>query len=580
MTFQYISEGNDMQLTQSQEDLLSAIEGANCKLNGFSSILDLRNEKSYKVIVSDRESFGATLDKEIKAYSMYHEEFYNHWASNKAKRNSDLGSYFENADPVQSIIRKLKDIRERLSAQTILGLYRGFDFSYNSPAIYLFKENIENYAMRHSVQADNVFGFVYVHEAMHAYYNSKNINGFLPVTELEEAFAECGMINFLEQTGSALPSPQLAQDARYSVAQKQNHGPYDYGFGLELADIPSSGKVTFDMMSKYRRVSNRISPFDRDVNEYQRAVLDLKKSSPTFDSEAHHCYDLVVKILDRKWSQPPVDFTNFPSLEDYMRKAGVTLKPGATSPVIPVPSTSIAPASKLYLPNSGAQPSELVELFASTSLDDIAQAIFKSQKVKPETMDLLGRMGIKAKLKADPSLANINTLLRALQFWCDITLAILDTDGHYVLYGPEALAEEFKPAPPKPTAKTTSTVTGVRTKYDLTDLQSNVFKNLPMVRLAIKGIKSYAKQYPSTIAELQKKFPQELRGHWKSKGAETVMSASSIPANDRDYKSDMKDLIPATDGPAVINRNWDRNNIGSLISIFEKSGMKITPSSI
>ena len=577
MTFQYISEGNDMQLTQSQEDLLSAIEGANCKLNGFTSILDLRLTKRYKVVISDSASLRETLNNELKAYDLYYEDsvwkqesnrFSNQWSLMDECLSRIIGEKKE----------KIGNILKRLSSNTLLGLYSSHDYSYDSPVIYLLKENIEAYADREGISRDNVFGFVYVHEAMHAYYNSLNIEGYHSVTELEEAFAECGMIEFLKQADSALP-PQLAQDARNFVLQKQFNGPYDYGFGLAMADISANLGKTVDIMSRYREISNWLEC----AYFYEEAVRKLVRKSQldrNYDNSAKDCYKLVEEILDRDYKKPEIDFNELPGIEDYMRKAGVTLKPGAASPVIPVPSTSIDPASKLYLPNSGAQPSELVELFASASLEDIAQAIFKSQKGEPETMVLLGRMGIKAKLKADPSLANINTLLRALQFWCDITLAILDTDGHYVLYGPEALAEEFKPAPPKPTAKTTSTAPRVRTKYDLTDLQGNVFKNLPMVRLAVEGIKSYAKQYPSTIAELQKKFPQELRGHWKSKGAETVMSASSIPANDRDYKSDMEDLIPTTDGPAMINRNWDRNNIGSLISIFEKSGMKITPSSI
>ncbi len=566
MPFQYISESNGMRLTQGQEDLLSSIEQAHYKFN----ISVLRLKKGYKVIVPDIVSFRKTLENEIKAYRKYGEEFYSAWLHKLVERsNSDLRPLISNANPIQITINKLEHILKRLSNQTILGLYRSFDFSYGSPTIYLFKENIDAYAVENGISSDNVFGFVYVHEVIHAYYDSLNVKGYHTVEELEEAFAECGMIDFLEHTCSALHSPLLATDARNSVSKKQIHGPYEYGFGLELAQISSLSKKTFDMMAKYRRISNRIYPFEHDVLNYQGAIPNLKQANPAFKKVAKDCYDLVEKILNINWPKPRIDLTSFPGLEHYMREAGVTLKPGAASP-----SISIAPASKLYLPDSVSQSSALVKLLASTSLDEIVQAIFKALGGNPEITDLLDCMEKKAKLKSDTSLTNINNLLKALLFWANITLAILDTDGHYVLYGPESLVNDFKPAPSKPSAKTTSTAPKVRTKYNLTDLQGNVSKNLSLVSLAVKGIKSYAVKYPSTIAELRKKFPRTLLGRWKSKG-EIVMPYSQIPTNDTDYK---KDLIPATNGPAVINRNWDRYNIDSLIFIFKSLGMTVTQS--
>lgn len=63
--------------------------------------------------------------------------------------------------------------------------------------VYLFKENIDNYAKQRGRSADNIFAYVYVHEAMHAYYDSMNSEEGHVVHELEEAFAECGMLEFL-----------------------------------------------------------------------------------------------------------------------------------------------------------------------------------------------------------------------------------------------------------------------------------------------------------------------------------------------------------------------------------------------
>lgn len=612
--FDYISESG-MKLSDSQKKFLAEIEQATCKLDEFSCLYDIRLMKRFKVIVSDSKSFRETLEKELDVYRHYNEEMsFRRSGSSRTGQRSLLDEYWPRI--IQETIGNIGNILNRIDGlvqnHPLLGLYRSYDYSYDSPVIYLFKQNIDAYAERTGVSPDNVFGFVYIHEAMHAYYDSKNNQGFFPVTELEEAFAECGMIEFLNQTRSALP-PQLANDARNFVLQKQLYGPYDYGFGLAMADISAGMGETGKIMTRYREISNWIGfayHYPRDV----RSLVRKSQPDSTYDKEANSCYELVKRILfETHVRQPEIDFNALPGLKGYMRKAGVTLKPGATSPVI-LPPLNIASVSKLYLPNSGPQTSVLVELFTSPHLNIIVYAIFKSQEGNSKIPELLNRLGVATKLEADKKLGtwisntlvfpdgsrrniqggwsfddsvsptNVHTLLRAFQLWEDITFAILHTDGHYVLYGPDSLINVFEPKDRQTTSKpikSTSSFSKANkdyTRYNLKDLQGNIHTGLTKAGLVFEGINSYALANPAmTDADLQNVFSKGLAGWGPRNRFEIVMPVDKIPKIDDtiDRPRYDKQIIHTASKDIRVNNQWKITNIQPVIDKFKELGMTI-----
>lgn len=191
-SFEYLAE-NNMDLTDSQKSLLTKIENIPCDkvLADFADLAELRKMKGYEVVVSDRMSFIEKMKTEDHAIDNLR---------NDLKEKSIKGTITEeeraiyNSEILFRIKKELNDYLERIdpgAVHPLLGLYRNWDFSYNSPVVYLFKENIDNYAKQRGRSADNIFAYVYVHEAMHAYYDSKNSEGGHVIHELEEAFAEC-----------------------------------------------------------------------------------------------------------------------------------------------------------------------------------------------------------------------------------------------------------------------------------------------------------------------------------------------------------------------------------------------------
>ena len=374
MSFDYIAE-RGMTLTPAQEDLLRRIERTSCALDEFSCIRELRRAKRYRVVVSDKKSFIDTVNKELVAYGNYIDSL-----NNKFQRNSNSLTERErelmHTEILWCIKSNLENNLKRLQStdgQVLLGLYRNWDYSYNSPTIYLFKENIDAYAAREGVSPDYVFGFVYIHEAMHAFFNSKNAEGYLSVSELEEAFAECGILDFLTRVGSALPK-DLYVAAKQNVLQKQYNGPYEYGFGLALYEISSSYGVTSKIISRYREISNWIG---RAMEVYKvRRLQRVSEPDTNYDSAAAECYALVEKILAGSYSAPAYDLTILPGLSKYMRAAGVVLKPTSR---VAGSFPSILPGNgwpaHLY---SGSNLRPLVQLAVTDSVDDVVYAIFKS----------------------------------------------------------------------------------------------------------------------------------------------------------------------------------------------------------
>jgi len=382
--FKYIRE-NGMDLTKSQIDLLTKIENIPCGdvLVGFADLAELRKTKGYKVVISDRMSFIEKIKAEDQAIDNL---------LNDLKDKNINGTITEeerairNSEILFRIKKELNDYLDRIKPgafHPLLGLYCNWDFSYNSPVIYLFKENIENYAERRGKSADNIFAYVYVHEAMHAYYDSKNSEGGQVVHELEEAFAECGMLEFL--TNACFHDKdlcELAIDAYDDVKGKQENGPNEYGFGLYLNE--SFGEKTADMMSRYREISNWITDSDDYVPDYKTKISKLSRTSlgdDGYKDKAQECFELVQKILNNQYHKPNVIVDVNPYLEPHMRKNGVTIREDAPARwKHSGKSTSIATGSSIIY--SGTQEKfgssyRQVQVFASEDPTEMAYAIFK-----------------------------------------------------------------------------------------------------------------------------------------------------------------------------------------------------------
>lgn len=388
-----------MALTKFQADLLAEIEHICCGdvLADFADLAELRKRKDYKVIVSDRMYFIKKIKNELQAIQDLTNDL--SLKSNngtiteeeKAIRKSEILPTLEKI--MNDWLHRLEHQPTRLNKEEIeyphplLGLYRSWDFSYNSPVIYLFKENIDDYAKRCGKSVDNIFAYVYVHEAMHAYYDSLNSDGGFVIRELEEAFAECGMLEFLKNAVLHDKNlSKLAIDAYNDVEAKQDNGPYEYGFGLSLYGISrKNGGKTVSMMSRYREISNWIpDKSDKDVSDYKNKIPELSKKylgDDGYKIKAQECFDLVKRILDKKYDRPNVIVDVNPYLEPHMRKNGVTVSQnspltgwhsGETIPVGAEGTVIYSGTKEKY-----GESYRLVQIFATEEPTEMAYAIFK-----------------------------------------------------------------------------------------------------------------------------------------------------------------------------------------------------------
>ena len=475
-SFRYISEGG-MKLSTDQEELLCKIEKAHCTLNEFSGIEQLLSTKDYLVVVSDRQSFTDTVKKELAAYQKYIDDL-NHRRNNQNLNNQDeLLLHNESPWRIKSNLGKILDRLQKTDSHSLLGLYRSFDFSYNSPVIYLFKENIDTYAEAQGVLADYVFGFVYIHEAMHAFFNSKNNEGYLSVTELEEPFAECGMLDFLNQTSSALPT-DLFNAAKANVLLKQYNGPSEYGFGLAMYEISSKRGETAEIISRYREISNwlgKVGEFEYYINI--STIKRLSEPDTKYEAIATICYNAMKRILDKTYSSPVHDFTVLPGLKKYIRDAGVSLKPKAS--VAGRPSGPFPGSRKNAWFYSGAHSEPLVQLAVSDSIDNLVYSIFKSLEIRPWVLkEVVKFLNIPTRLAGDSTkagiwlndsinfrdgskrdiqggwqllpigvtnLPNVQTLLKAIRLCSNnIVFSILDLGDRYILFGQRRFQRIFE----------------------------------------------------------------------------------------------------------------------------------------
>lgn len=283
MAFEYKTD-NGVSLSDSQAEFLEAIENIGSPFKGIKSLNDLRMLTGLSVVVTDRQRLREIL----------------------AKANSDTKREIEKDNRMLNLA--WKDVEDRLGwieehlnpekSRLILGLYsrKLFWFDGDAPKVYLFADNIEAYASKKGYNEEHVFGFVFIHEMMHAYYDAFNSAGFPAKEPLEEAFAEYGMLTFINKT---IGPGVFLEEAKASVFSKIDDGPREYGFGYELFSDTSGGEP--GMIERYKDISNwidypTVKGFPKD---YFKCMAEYKNNPD--GAKASDCIEGVRCILKHEW---------------------------------------------------------------------------------------------------------------------------------------------------------------------------------------------------------------------------------------------------------------------------------------
>ena len=327
MAFVYIQD-NGVSLSPFQEEFLESIENKLSPFQGLKSLKDLRMLTGLSVVVTDRQRLREIL----------------------AKAKSDTKCEIEKDNRMLNLA--WKDIEDRLGwieehlnpekSRLILGLYsrKLFWFDGDAPKVYLFADNIEAYASKKGYSEEHVFGFVFIHEMMHAYYDAFNSAGFPAKEPLEEAFAEYGMLTFINKT---IGPGVFLEEAKDSVSSKINYGPREYGFGFELFFDTSGGEL--GMIERYKDISNWIDypTVKRFPKDYFKCMADYKNNPD--GANASDCIEGVKYILEHEWPEPDPMYT----IQPAVGKKSPSVAPSST-PAIASPTGSAG--GKISVPKS------------------------------------------------------------------------------------------------------------------------------------------------------------------------------------------------------------------------------------
>lgn len=290
MEFKHTTE-HGVTLTQSQKDLLSLIETIPAPYEGIGKLTDLRSLSRVSVIVSDRSHLQTMLNSMIqdmrKELDKWHTKLF------KDENFINIGEIEVRMGWAQSMLDK-----------PLLGLYsRKLQWNKQSPPkVYLFADNINDHAKATGKNVDNIFGYVFIHEMMHAYFDAFNNSGFIAQSNLEEPFAEFGMLTFLNNNSTLLPA-DLLKDAENDVQAKIKYNPREYGFGYELYKRMTDPVKKID---RYRDISNWIDrveiqrSFSHDYfSDIYNYIWDPYKANTVDD-----CIFGVDEILNHDWKKP------------------------------------------------------------------------------------------------------------------------------------------------------------------------------------------------------------------------------------------------------------------------------------
>lgn len=302
MRFSY-SNPTNITLSSEQEELLATLDEVKSPLQGISHIGDLRCRDGVEVFIVDNDYILNYLNNRKKSLNNAIQK-----SSSKVRTDKEeiKSKYLEPS------FKNIKDSITRAKEGILLGLYSiklSWFEEYKHPAIFLIADNIENYSTVHKIDAGLVFGFVYVHEMMHAYYDSLNYRGYPSATELEEAFAECGMLFFLDELKGYKPFGEVFYAAEENVRLKQatNALPH-YGFGLSLFQKSKREKMLSENIERYREISNWINeiPTREEFKIYTDLLCQLYPSNDRTEQLSDKCYLIVKKILDGNWHEPRI----------------------------------------------------------------------------------------------------------------------------------------------------------------------------------------------------------------------------------------------------------------------------------
>lgn len=327
MAFVYRPD-NGVTLSPSQAEFLESIENKPSPFQGLKSLKDLRSLTGLSVVVTDREGLRKILVNAKEA--TYRKIAEDHRAINLAEKD------------IHDRLIWIEELLNSKKSRYILGLYSRelFWFDGDAPKVYLFADNIEACASKKGYSEEHVFGFVFIHEMMHAYFDAFNSAGFPAKEPLEEAFAEYGMLTFINKT---IGPGVFLEEAKDSVSSKIEYGPREYGFGYELFADTSGGAP--EMIERYRLVSNWINypTVSRFAKDYFKCIEDYKKS--TDENTASDCIEGVRYILEYEWPEPDAEYIIQPGIG---KKVPALSLSGISSAV---PPTGLA-GSKISVPKS------------------------------------------------------------------------------------------------------------------------------------------------------------------------------------------------------------------------------------
>ena len=292
MAFEY----NDCTLTKSQEELLETIENLQFPFEGISKLKDLRGKMNLVVCVSE----GIDWESYMSQYNALRGKFYGGKHAPACHRHQGEIGYRRNFAEEQ--IRRTKEPREEFLP--LLGIYsRTYKWwaGKHIPKIGLVSDSIKDYARKANINEDIVFGFVFIQEMMHAYFDSCNNKGFPSIEPLEESFSEFGMLTFIDNF------PDLRREffpyALNYVISKIGKEPRGFGYGVEL--YTRVGEDATKLINRYRRISSWTEPQFLKVRYNNDYFVNMRNYS--FDPSEENAaivFNDVVGILDVDWERP------------------------------------------------------------------------------------------------------------------------------------------------------------------------------------------------------------------------------------------------------------------------------------
>lgn len=298
--FKYLLLDGDA-LSKSQEEFLAYIENLPFPFGGISKLKDLRTSIKVRVNVFGHQFLLECWEKYKAEYKELHSEFYQGKHAKECHRHQGEIGY--RRDFADEQIRRMKEPREDF--RPILGLYnrtyKWWEGKY-APQIALVSDHIKDYASRACVNEDVVFGFVFIQEMMHAYFDSLNAKGYPSIEPLEESFSEFGMLAFID----SIPDLRevLFPYAWDYVTSKKGKEPRGFGYGIEL--FARAGDDAAKMINRYRYISNWTDIFDYKYlssNNHYYDSLRKYESDPS-EENASEVYRDIIGLLNIDWEEP------------------------------------------------------------------------------------------------------------------------------------------------------------------------------------------------------------------------------------------------------------------------------------